>query len=244
MTWPDDYINKIICGDCLDVMKGMPDGCVDSIVTDPPYFTPATHYQSRIKYARSWGDMSILETWWSVISRELARICPNGHVFVFVNGEAYPAFYKAMFPFWDKLKDLIWDKGHIGLGRIFRNQHEIIIWARSQGHYVPTDGKVRSDIIKCKATKPANREHPVEKPSEMLVEFVELSPIKGIVFDPFLGSGSTLVTAKQLGRQFIGIEIDPDYCEIARKRVAQAQEQPDLFRKKEEVEQVELVIGK
>lgn len=52
-----------------------------------------------------------------------------------------------------------------------------------------------------------------------------------IIFDPFLGSGTTAVAAVQAGRKFIGIELDPGYCEIARERIAQASEQQDLFRK-------------
>ena len=214
----ESCVDEIVCGDCLEVMKDWPDNCISAIVTDPPFFTPATHYQSRIKHARSWGDMSILESWWSNICDELSRLCPLGHVMVFCNGESYPAFYKAMFPKWDKLKSIIWDKGHVGLGRIYRNQHELIIWARSEGHYLPDDGKLRADVITENATPSSKRSHPVEKPVPLLKQLI-CAPGDGVVFDPFCGSGTTCVAAKMLGHHYIGIDIDEKYCKIARMRI-------------------------
>lgn len=212
-------------GDCRDILPTLPK--VDAVVTDPPFFTPAVHYQSRVKHARSWGDMSILETWWSGVSADLARICPLGHVFVFCNGDSFPAFYKAMFPHWEKLKSMVWDKGHVGLGRIFRNQHELIIWARSEGHFVPEDGKLRADVLTAKATPSADREHPVEKPENLLTQLTGVSA--GNVLDPFMGSGSTGAATVSQGRDFIGCEIDPRYFDIACKRIEEAQRQGDMF---------------
>lgn len=216
---------RLILGDCRDILPTLPK--VDAVVTDPPFFTPAVHYQSRVKYARSWGDMSILESWWAGVSGELARVCPRGHVFVFCNGDSFPAFYKAMFPHWEKLKAMVWDKGHVGLGRIFRNQHELIIWARSEGHFVVEDGKLRADVIKSRATPSSDREHPVEKPVDLLSQLTEVSA--GSVLDPFMGSGSTGAAAVAQGRDFIGCEIDPHYFDIACRRIEDAQRQKDLF---------------
>lgn len=215
----------LYCGDCLELMPEL--RAVGAVVTDPPFFTPAVHYQSRVKHQRSWGDMSILEAWWGSICTDLSRLCPKGHVFVFCNGESYPAFYKAMFPKWEKLKCMVWDKGHVGLGRIFRNQHELIIWARSEGHYVTDDGKLRADVLCAKATPSADREHPVEKPTSLLTQLVE--PTQGVVFDPFMGSGSTGEATAQLGRKFIGIEIDRRYFDMACKRIEGAYAQQRLF---------------
>ena len=212
-------------GDCMEVMPKLRP--IGTIVTDPPFFTPAVHYQSRIKHVRSWGDMSILESWWGSICNDLARLCPLGHVFVFCNGDSYPAFYKAMFPKWEKLKSMVWDKGHVGLGRIFRNQHELIIWARSQGHYLPDDGKLRADVLSAKSTPSAAREHPVQKPAHLLQQLIE--PTEGIVLDPFMGSGTTGEAAASLGRSFIGIEIDKRYFDIACRRIEAAYAQGRLF---------------
>ena len=227
-----DNINKVVIGDatlyhadCMDVLPTLDQvGCV---ITDPPFFTPAVHYQSRVKHQRTWGDMSILESWWSSISSQLSILCGQGHVFVFCNGDSYPAFYKAMFPEWEKLKCMVWDKGRVGLGRIFRNQHELIIWARSEGHHVPDDGKLRADVLKVSATPPSSRLHPVEKPSELLVQLADAST--GIILDPFMGSGSTGVAALKLGRKFIGVEIEKKYFNIAVERISKEANQMKMF---------------
>jgi site-specific DNA-methyltransferase (adenine-specific) len=209
---------RLIRADCMEVLPTL--GIVDAVVTDPPFFTPAVHYQSRVKHARSWGDMSILESWWGNVSALLAKNCPRGHVFVFCNGDSYPAFYKAMFPNWEKLKSMVWDKGHVGLGRIFRNQHELIIWARSEGHFVPGDGRLRADVLYATATQSDDREHPVEKPAELMEQLVSVSA--GGVVDPFMGSGTTGEACIQAGRKFIGIEIEPRYFDIACRRIEDA----------------------
>lgn len=215
----------LYCGDCAEVMPLI--RSVSAVVTDPPFFTPAVHYQSRVKVARSWGDMSILESWWGSIASELARVCPRGHVFVFCDGGSYPAFYKAMFPHWEKLKSMVWDKGHVGLGRIFRNQHELIIWARSEGHFVKDDGVLRADVLSAKATPSSDRKHPVEKPPALLEQLVQVSD--GVVLDPFMGSGTTGVSCVNRRLPFIGVEIDERYFDIACKRIEEAYKQPRLF---------------
>ena len=132
-----------------------------------------------------------------------------------------------MFPKWEKLKSMVWDKGHVGLGRIFRNQHELIIWARSQGHHLPDDGKLRADVLTAKSTPSSDRSHPVEKPVSLLQQLIE--PTHGVVFDPFMGSGTTGQAAATLGREFIGVEIDRRYFDLARERIDAAYAQGRLF---------------
>ena len=218
VTW------QVIQGDCLDVLRGMESGSVDAVITDPPFFCPATHYQSRVKYQRRWADMSILTHWWTTISVELRRVCKEeGHTLVFSNADSYPAFYPAMYGQWDKLVCLVWDKQRPGLGRVWRHQHELIIAARNQGAFEPTDHILRPDVLHCKATLSRDREHPVEKPPELLAELIAATcPSGATILDPFLGSGTTGVAAVRLGHSFIGIEREAEYCDIARKRISEA----------------------
>lgn len=226
---------KFINDDCLKYMDEMINNSIDLILTDPPFFTPATHYQSRVQWAKSWSDMSIMETWFKVfIAKAHKLIKPNGHILIFCNGDSYPVFYPVMFSLWEKLKCMVWDKGHVGLGRLFRNQNELIIWGRNTGHYLPNDGKLRSDVFKFKATQSKNRKHPVEKPVDMLQYLVEATcPVDGLVFDPFMGSGTTGIAAYRSQRRFIGIEKDEKYFKIAEKKFKQDTAQGNLFNPKE-----------
>lgn len=223
MEYPEDFINKVINGDCLEVMKEMPDKSVDCIITDPPFFMPAAHYASRVHWQRNYGDLTPLKVFWNEIVKDFRRILKDdGHLFVFSNCDSYPVFYEPTYNHFDKLKSIVWNKGKVGLGRIFRNQHELIIWARNEHCRENNDHKLRADVLTYKATPSASRTHPVEKPTEMLKELMIPATFeRDIVFDPFVGSGTTLEAAKDLNRNFIGIEISPEYCKIAEKRLAQ-----------------------
>jgi DNA modification methylase len=82
-----------------------------------------------------------------------------------------------------------------------------------------------SDVIR--APRTGNEHHPTEKPVQLMRVFVEWT--RGIVLDPFMGSGTTGVAAVQMGRNFIGIEREPKYFDIACRRIEQAQRQGDMF---------------
>lgn len=209
-------------GDCRDVLPSL-NARVDTILTDPPFFMPATHYQSRVQYQRAWSDTSILATFWAVVLDAcLQRLKRTGHFLAFCNGDSYPVFYPEMYRRFDFLKSLVWDKGHVGLGRVWRNQHELVIAARWNTSEFKEDDRLRADIFQFKATPSAEREHPVEKPVSMLRWLIEpTTPVGGVVLDPFAGSGSTLEAARDGGRRAIGIEGEERYCEIAARRLEQ-----------------------
>ncbi len=220
LFYQDDWAT-IYCGDCRDILPLLKP--VDLVLTDPPFFMPAVHYQSRVNWQRSWGDTSILKCFWSVICDDITKILKNtGHFLTFCNHESYPVFYPEMYIRFDFLKSLVWDKGHVGLDRMWRNQHELIIAARWDTAIFNEDGKLRADILKFSTTPSANRDHPVEKPSLLLEALIEPTTKENqIILDPFMGSGTTLVAAKNLNRKSIGIEIEEKYCEIAVKRLKQ-----------------------
>lgn len=209
-------------GDCREVLPVLKVRA-DLVLTDPPFFMPATHYQSRVKYQRAWADTSILATFWAVIVDATVPLLKHtGHFVAFCNGDSYPVFYPEMYRRFDFLKCLVWDKGHVGLGRVWRNQHELVIAARWDTSEFVEDGKLRADVFTFKATPSADREHPVEKPVDMLMWLMQPTTTKGsLVLDPFCGSGSTLDAAKRLGMRAIGIEAEEHYCEIAATRLSQ-----------------------
>jgi len=217
--YPDDFINKIICGDCLKVMKDIPDNSIDLVLTDPPYFLPASHYQTRKQFIRNFSDLGILEYFIKDTFLQFNRITKeSGTIYIFCDGQSYPLFYYHLYPFCKSVRPLIWDKKTSINGYSWRHQHELIIFAEMpKSKPIPTgDG----DILRYSAVKVDSREHPAEKPIDLNKTLIEKSSQENdIILDPFLGSGTTAVACKSLGRRYIGIEISPEYCEIARRRV-------------------------
>lgn len=210
-------------GDCRDVLPDLTRESVDAFVTDPPFFMPAAHFQSRVKWQRSWGDCSILGTFWrAILDAVMPVLKSTGHAITFCNGDSYPVFYPEMYRRFDTLKCLVWDKGHVGLGRIWRHQHELVLAGRWADSFVDIGGRLWSDVIRVDASPSTDREHPVEKPPSLLEHLIlPIVPRDGCVLDPFMGSGTTLRAAKDLGRKAIGIEIEEKYCEIAANRLRQ-----------------------
>lgn len=213
-------LNQIIEGDCIEVMKTFPNNFVDLVLTDPPFFLPANHYQSRIQYQRNFADLSPLKIFWTVVVNEVKRILkPEGHFITFCNCDSYPVFYEPMYNTFTKLVSLVWNKKRIGLGNIWRHQHELIIAARNENFKFNKTGRVFADVISEEATLSEDRDHPVEKPWKMLRKLIEPVTFKGdIVLDPFCGSGTTCLAAQILDRKFIGIELNHSYVEVARAK--------------------------
>lgn len=211
--------HRLICGDSTRpevlsiLMAGMK---ADLVVTDPPFFAPATHYQSRKGWQRSYADVSPLREFWrTAFLAMVPHVVSLAHWFVFCNSDSYPPFYEVMFDRFEKIKAMVWDKGHVGLGRIWRNQQELILWARVPDHYAPPDGQLRSDVLRYDATPSADREHPVQKPVALTAELmIGGSPAGAAVLDPFAGSGSTLIAAEKCDRVCYAADIDPRYCQI------------------------------
>jgi site-specific DNA-methyltransferase (adenine-specific) len=220
----EDETCQLYLGDCLEIMPLLPEKSIDLVLTDPPFFLPASHYQSRINWQRNYGDLTPLKVFWSAaLDKSISALKRSGHLFVFCNCDSYPVFYEPTYNHFDKVKSLVWDKTKIGLGRIFRNQHEWIIWARWKEHKCIHNGKSRADVLSFPATQSKHRQHPVEKPVALLKELIlATTDMEDLILDPFMGSGTTGVACKELGRRFIGIEISPEYMEIAQARILKA----------------------
>lgn len=214
-------MNKLILGDCLEELPKLKSNSVDLVLTDPPFFLPTTHYQSRQKWQKHYADLTPLKSFWTIMTKEIIRVLkPSGHCFVFCNAESYPVFFEPMYNNFDKIKSIIWDKKRVGLGRIFRHQHELIIWARWSEHKIINDKKLRSDVISMEATPSKDRDHPVEKPVALLEYLMKPTTHENdVVLDPFMGGGSTILAAKRLNRQYIGIEMNETYLQNVNKKL-------------------------
>lgn len=216
-------------GDCLDVMRSMPDGCVDAVITDPPYFLPATHYNTRSRSFRSLSDIGILEHFFRDVFTAVRRVLKRtGHLYSFCDGQSYPVMYACAYPHFKALRPLIWDKQVSFSGYAWCHQHELILFAESDEASPVKTGD--GDVLKCRAVRMDDREHLAQKPVELLGRLMrKTTRPRGVVLDPFCGSGATGEACVIDGYDFIGIERDAAYVEIARKRIADAGVQGNLF---------------
>lgn len=233
--------------DCRDVLerRGLPK--IDLVVTDPPYSSGArtdSERQVRGKMLRhrekdyaqigddgaadaDWFSHDAMTTWgfgWfarSVFGALRPKLSGGAHVYVFCDWRQTPTVYGMLEATGYRVNHcLVWRKLHFGMGAYWRNQHENIVFA-SNGQPADMLDRGRGSVIDAAAVAPTDRVHPTEKPIGMLRDMIKAVPGQ-VVFDPFMGSGSTGIAALQNGRRFLGCEINPGHYSIARQRIAQA----------------------
>jgi len=149
--------------------------------------------------------------------REVLRGCRVDEAYVFTDWRMWVETFDALEDGgWRVRNMLVWDKGHMGMGMPWRNQHELIAFGKK------TAGEIRAgnrgNVLRVART--GNKVHPTEKPIDLCSAVLSNAAL-GTVLDPFMGSGTTLRAAKDLGRKAIGIEIEERYCEIAAERLSQ-----------------------
>jgi DNA modification methylase len=215
LIWPDDYINKVICGDCLEVMKGIPDGAIDLVVTDPPYGIGAarytrggTQYGNSLARCKSYGVSDWDDATPSPdVFAEMFRVARSAIIFGGIYFQLPPS---ACWLVWDK------DNGSNGYADCE------LAWTNLSGAVRRLRHKWHGMLQEHMGDKKETRVHPTQKPVPVMQWSIGQAPDDcQIILDPFAGSGTTLVAAKQLGRRYIGIEINPDYCKIAEDRLRQ-----------------------
>ena len=220
-------------GDCLEVMAGLPDQSVTTVLTDPPYSSGGRRENSRSlrkSMTRSMEDDDWIRG--DAMSTNgftyLLRMCgiqwrralvPGGHVLSFIDWRMAGILAAAM-----ETADLrqhpilVWDKQRLGMGAVFRNQHEFIVHMSSGTPLAPQRRDV-PNVLRFPSVR--DGDHPTEKPGALLETLLSVvTPPGGVVLDPFAGSGSTLYAARALGHTAIGVEADERYCEVIAKRLS------------------------
>jgi DNA modification methylase len=228
---------QIIHGDCLDVLRGMPDASVDAVVTDPPYCSGGVSETGRRGAAGQGLRSSTIQRFgwfkadnmgtsglvWllrSMAFESIRLMRDGGSLVVFCDWRMFanvaPAIESAGLRFQNLL---VWDKQAMGLGNGFRNQHELVLhFTKGSGAFCD---KGTGNVLRAKRVHHTDREHQTQKPVDLMAQILRVvCPVGGTVLDPFAGSGTTLVAAQAEGMSAIGIEREAEYVEIIRKRLS------------------------
>ena len=216
-------INQIVCGDCLEMMRLIPDKCVDLVLTDPPYgidFQSNMRTQS-VKFDKLENDDNNFRF---KTYPEMFRILKDNSVaIIFCSFKNYADDYKEIERLFSIKNCIIWDKGGGGIGDLehsLSTDYEMAIIAHKG--LCPIRGKRDGSIWKSGKVNPNTQSHPTEKPVGIIKQFIEkFSDKQRLIFDPFMGSGTTARAATDLGRNWIGCEISEKYCTIWEDRLKQ-----------------------
>jgi len=211
----EKYLNKVIQGDCLSVMKQLPDNCIDLVLTDPPYGIGISGQKKSInknpkanrKYheEKNWDSFSPSKEYFD----ELIRISKN---------------------------QIIWG-GNYFVGKLTESHKGWIFWDKLQHGLTMSDGELAytsfDSVLRIVGFNRAEllrdgTKHPTQKPLELMVWCLENYLMKKwdkdhrpIVFDGFAGSGTTGVACKKCNCDYILVEKEKDYVDICEKRLAQ-----------------------
>lgn len=218
--------HRVLCGDCTkpeELEKLIQSATIDLVLTDPPY---GVSYVGKTKDALviendSLDDESLKDLWSDCINSFLPKLKEGGVIYASVPaGRLFGIFYNQMSERGLLHQQLVWDKGQLVMGHSdYQYQHEPILygWKEGAAHYFISD-RSKTDVLLHKKPS-ANKEHPTMKPISLWAELIgNSSRLKENCFDPFLGSGTTLIACEQLNRTCFGMEISPNYCEVILNR--------------------------
>jgi adenine-specific DNA-methyltransferase len=208
----DKFINRILLGDCVNVMGQMPEESVDCIVTDPPYIC---RFQSRDGRTVINDDR---DDWLMPAFTQMYRVLkPNRLCVSFYGWNKVDAFFAA----WKAAG--FRPVGHLVFVKRYASKERFVAYSHEAAYLLAKGNPekphmILRDVLEWRYT--GNERHPTEKPLMAMMPMIQAFSNPGdIVLDPFVGSGTTAVAAKHLGRRYIGIDIEPVYAQQAQERV-------------------------
>ena len=214
----------LYCGDCLEILPTLPK--VDAVVTDPPY---GIGKDGQKRTTGGHGGRKAYE----FMGWDAER--PPAKAFDLIRGAANDQiiwggnYFADLLP--PTMKWLVWDKGQ----RINQSDGELA--------WTSINGALRICTMNRVELMMDGAEHPTQKPVRLLSWCLDQIPDAQTILDPFMGSGTTGVACAQLGRKFIGIEIEPRYFDIACKRIEAAYAQGRLFSEPEAAPEQKTLLG-
>lgn len=224
-------------GDTLDLLRELVlEEPLAAVVTDPPYASGARTEASKassgaMQRGQRWAAKPIendqmTTTGFVWLIREMCQatrpmLMIGGSLLCFIDWRQWPNLVGAVESTNMRVNGMVvWDKQSMGLGHGFRSQHELVLHASRGVPRVASKGT--GNVLDHPRDHGAMDYHPSPKPVPLLRDLIEVVSARGeTILDPFMGAGSTLRAAKDLGRKAIGIELEEKYCEIAAQRLAQ-----------------------
>ncbi|MGI8653841.1 MAG: DNA-methyltransferase [Pyrinomonadaceae bacterium] len=233
--------NYLKCGDAVAIMRELPNNSIDLIIADPPYNLGKDYGNNKdLKARHDYEDFTHL--WLNEVNRLLK---PTGSIYVFMGVRFISDLFRIME---DELKLVFngWITWHYtqGMGRKqgFSPRHEDILYFTKSDEFTfnlddvrvpqkyfrkrnnmnganPGDVWQFSHVHYCSAER---EKHPTQKPEALMERIIRASSNEGdLVFDPFVGSGTTCRVANLLTRRWIGVDLNPDYIQMSEKRIEQ-----------------------
>ena len=227
---------KLYQDDCLEVMRNIADKSVDCIITDPPYKITAGGRTTKRKIniskeeTRNKTGLLFEIPKFNLWLKECYRVIKEDtHIYLMTNSKnLYEMLGESLKVGFELHEILVWDKQMAMPTQWYLKNVEYILFMR-KGKAKPIKNLGTNVLIKLKGIR-GNKIHPSEKPTELMKIFIENSSNENdIILDPFMGSGTTGVACQHLNRNFIGIELDETYFNIAKERIEKAHEEKELF---------------
>jgi len=231
-------------GDSRDLIKAIPDCSIDLILTDPPY-NLGNYSTGNIKLKwRKEINNDVAE--WDMVDfkphewlNEFKRVLkPTGNIFVFTSYNLIGEWHKAFDKAFDTFQFMVWHKTN-PTPKVFKagflNSCELIVCCWNKGHTwnFSSQNQMHNFIespICMGNERLKNPKHPTQKPIKVLKRIIDVASNEGgMVFDPFMGVGSTGIAALEMKRKFIGFELEDSYYEAAKRRIDNRQAQKSLF---------------
>ena len=223
---------ELILGDCLDVLSSIPSGSVDCVITDPPYLI-STKGGGMVKHGtktqcKQWRENhldDIKNGFGEETLEELVRVMKKINCYIFCSQKQIipllDFFVKEKKCNWNLLT---WHKENPtpACGNKYLSDTEYILFFREKGVkiYGTYNTKKTYYLSACNSAEKKLYNHPTVKPLSLVKRFVENSTGEGdLILDPFMGTGTTCLAAKELRRNYIGIEVDENYYKTAKERL-------------------------